>query len=332
MGALPDPSRGWVAWGIVLSVSGSVLWANVFAAYLQGLNKVALFRRWEALTSCGAILTSVVVLLMGGRLLALVVANQAWAIVNVLRNWQLSRVVEGGRFRTFRNTGLDPEVFSVAWPPAWRSGLGISFSRGVLYGSGLIYAQVAQAAALSTYLLAFRGIQMVNELAQAPFYSKLPVLARLRSEGRFAEQLGLAQRAMRLAYWTYAAGFVAIGVTGSGLFDAIGSRVEFPDSRLWALLGLGFFLERYGAMHIQLYRTTNRIVWHIATGVTGVIYLTVCLALLRPIGVYAFPVAVVAGNLGFYCWYSASHVVSKCSTSHSLVSNGRSCCRRPRLS
>lgn len=310
MRVLENPNRGWTAWGVVLVVSGSVLWANVFGAYLQGLNKVALFRRWEALTSLCAILTSFVVLLMGGRLLALVVANQAWAIVNVFRNWQLSRIVEGGRLQTFRNMGVDPEVFDVAWPAAWRSGLGISFSRGVVHASGLIYAQVAEAAALSTYLLAFRAIQMIAELSQAPFYSKLPVLARLRSEGRFAEQLRLAQRAMRLAYWTYAAGFVVIGVTGSALLHAIGSRVEFADNRLWALLGLGLFAERYGAMHIQLYSTTNRIVWHVATGVTGVIYLGVSLALLRPLGVFAFPIAIVAGNLGFYCWYSARRVYS----------------------
>lgn len=305
MRALDDPVRGWAAWGLVLVVSGGMLWANAFAAYLQGLNHVALYRRWEALTLLGAILTSFVVLLMGGRLLALVVANQGWALVNVLRNWQLARVVDGGRFKSFRREGVDSEVFEAAWPPAWRSGLGISFARGVIYASGLIYAQVAAAAALGTYLIAFRAIQMVSDLAQAPFSSKIPLLARLRSEGRFGDQLHVARRAMRLTYWLYAAGFIAIGLTGTAIFDAIGSNVAFADRRLWALLGLAFFIERYGAMHIQLYSTTNHIVWHIATGVTGTIYLAVSLALLRPLGVYAFPVGVVAGYLGFYSWYSA---------------------------
>jgi hypothetical protein len=305
MRALDDPGRGWMAWGVVLVVSGGMLWANAFAAYLQGLNQIALYRRWEALTLLGAILTSFAVLLLGGRLLALVVANQGWAVLNLVRNWQLARVVEGGRFRFFRHAGLDPEVFNVAWPPAWRSGLGILLSRGVPHASGLIYAQVAAAGALGTYLLAFRAIQMVSELAQAPFSSKIPLLARLRSEGRFADQLAVARRAMRLTYWFYVAGFIAIGFTGTAIFNAIGSRVEFADSRLWALLGLGFFVERYGAMHLQLYSTTNHIVWHIATGVTGAIYVAVSLALLRPLGVYAFPVAMLVGYLGFYAWYSA---------------------------
>jgi O-antigen/teichoic acid export membrane protein len=305
MRSLDDPARGWASWAIVLIVSGGVLWANAFAAYLQGLNHVALYRRWEAITLFGAIVTSFVVLLMGGRLLALVAANQGWALINVIRNWQLARVVDGGRFRSFRRRELDADVFGAAWPPAWRSGLGISFSRGVIYASGLIYAQVAAASALATYLLAFRAIQMVNDLSQAPFSSKIPLLARLRSEGRFEDQLRVARRAMRMTYWLYAAGFIGVGLTGPVLLDVIKSNVAFADPRLWALLGLGFFIERYGAMHIQLYSTTNHIVWHIANGVTGAIYLAVSLVLLRPLGVYAFPVGVVAGYLGFYSWYSA---------------------------
>jgi len=297
-----------MAWAIVVVVSGGILWANAFAAYLQGLNHVALYRRWEALTSVGAILTSFVVLLMGGRLLALVAANQAWAAINVVRNWQLARMVDGGRLAAFHRRGLDPEVMDVAWAPAWRSGLGISFSRGVLYASGLVYAQVADAASLSTYLVGFRAIQLVTELSQAPFSSRIPALARLRSEGRFSDQLAIARRAMRLTYWIYAAGFVGVGLTGAALLSAIGSRIAFADGRLWALLGLGFFVERYGAMHIQLYSTTNHIIWHVANGVTGMIYLAVSLALLGPLGVYAFPVAMLISYLGFYSWYSAGHV------------------------
>lgn len=307
MRALEDPGRGWVAWGIVLVVSGSALWANQFGAYLQGLNQVAVYRRWEAISSLGAIVTSSIVLLMGGRVLGLVLASQSWVVLGVLRNWQLARRAAGGRLKSFGG-GLDPEIVSVAWPSAWRSGMGISLGRGVVFASGLIYAQVAQAAALSVYLVALRAIQVIAEFSQAPFYSKIPEMARLRSTGNFAEQLVVARRAMRMAYWVYVAGFVSIGVFGRPLLDAIGSQVEFPDPLLWLLLGLGFFVERYGAMHIQLYTTTNHVIWHIATGVSGLINLTLSLLLLRPLGVYAFPIAMLVGYLGFFSWYSSLHV------------------------
>jgi hypothetical protein len=308
IGALTRPQDGWTAWVIILGMSVVVLRGNAYGAYLQGVNQVALFRRWEALTTLGAMFTSFAVLLLGGRLVALVVANQGWMVLNVLRDWQLSRHVEGGRYRAFHERRVDPAVMSAVWPSAWRSGVGISFSRGVLYASGLIYAQVADAAAVASYLIAFRVIQTVSDFANAPFYSKLPLLARLRSEGRVADQVRVAERGMRLAYWTYALAFVGIGLSASWLLDAIHSHVSWVSPALWGLLGLAFFTERFGAMHIQLYSTTNHIIWHIANGVSGTIYLVVSLATLRTLGVFAFPLGILVGYLVFYSWYGAWHV------------------------
>jgi hypothetical protein len=304
MRALPNPVDGWLAWGAVLLVSVGVVWANGYSAYLQGMNQVALLRRWEALTSVGAIVTSFAVLMCGGRLLALVLANQGWVVVGVLRNRALCRTIADGRAGRFSNIGADASVLAAAWPPAWRSAVGITFSRGVLYASGLIYAQIAQAVELSAYLLAFRLVQLVSELSQAPFYSKIPLLSRLRSEGKLNEQRAVARRGMRLAHWTFVAGFVGVGVLASPLLRLVESAIPFPPIMLWCLMGVSFFIERYGAMHLQLYSTTNHIIWHIVNGVTGVLYLIVSFALLGTFGVYAFPIGVIVAYLGFYSWYS----------------------------
>jgi hypothetical protein len=119
--------------------------------------------------------------------------------------------------------------------------------------------------------------------------------------------VNVAKRGMLLAYWTYVAGFIGLGVLATPLLRLIGSNAEFVNPLLWGLMGLSMFAERYGAMHIQLYSTTNHIIWHIANGVSGVIYLVAALVLFKQIGVYAFPVGTLAGYLGFYCWYSAMH-------------------------
>ena len=308
IGALALPREGWIAWAIILGVSVIILRGNAYGAYLQGLNHVALVRRWETLTTLGSILTSFTVLLLGGRLIALVLANQCWMVLNVVRDWQLCRHVEGGRYRQFRERGIDRLVLDAVWPSAWRSGVGISFSRGVIYASGPIYAQVADPAAVASYLIAFRIIQMVSDFANAPFYSKLPLLARLRSEGRVVEQVQLAERGMRLAYWTYAVGFVGIGVSAAWLLDAIHSHAAWVSPALWGLMGLAFFVERFGAMHIQLYSTTNHIIWHVANGVSGSIYLAVSLTTLSTLRVFAFPFGALVGYLSFYSWYAAWHV------------------------
>ncbi|MFM6369483.1 MAG: hypothetical protein ACKPGN_14845, partial [Dolichospermum sp.] len=69
-----DITSGWIAWSIILLASTVTLLGNTYSAYLQGVNQIALLRRWEILTSLGAIGTSFIVLLLGGGLLGLVIA------------------------------------------------------------------------------------------------------------------------------------------------------------------------------------------------------------------------------------------------------------------
>jgi hypothetical protein len=304
---MSDARWGWVAWVVILITSGFTLLGNSYSSYLQGLNQIALLRRWEILTSLGAIGTSLIVLLAGGGLLGLVVANQGWLILNILRNYWLCLKVEGGRFQKFTSQKINTVVFDAVWPSAWRSGLGVFMSYGLVQFSGIIYAQFGTASGVASYLLALRLMQMISQLSQAPFYSKLPLLAKLHSEGNLQKQIQVAKRGMILAYWTYVMGFIMLGLLATPLLKLIGSNAEFVTPLLWGIMGLSMFAERYGAMHIQLYSTTNHIIWHIANGVSGVIYLIVSLSLFKQIGVYALPLATLTGYLGFYSWYSAMH-------------------------
>jgi len=305
--AMTDSTGGWIAWGVILVTSTFALIGNTYNSYLQGINQIALLRRWEILTSLGAIGTSLVVLLAGGGLLGLVVANQGWLILNILRNYWLCLKVEGGRFQNFTGQKIDRAVFESVWPSAWRSGLGVFMGYGLVQISGIIYAQFGTASGVASYLLALRLMQMVSQFSQAPFYSKLPLLARLRSEGNLEKQIQVAKRGMTLAYWTYVLGFIGLGLLATPLLRLIGSNAKFVNPLLWGVMGLSMFAERYGGMHIQLYSTTNHIIWHIANGVAGLIYFVVALALFHLIGVYAFPVGTLVSYLGFYCWYSAIH-------------------------
>ncbi len=306
MRALVDPARGWIAWTVVVAVSAVVLGGNTFSAYLQGVDEIVLVRRWDAIMGAGAILTSFVVLLAGGRLLALVLANQVWAVGVVLRDWQLARSVHEGRFRRLR-PGDHASVMRVVWPSAWRSGIGVGMNRGVTQATGVVFAQLGSSAAVASYLIGLRIIQLIADLSVAPLGSNLPRWARLRAEGRREELLASAQRTMRVIYWTFAAAVIAVGVAAPRLFAALHSHAAFVEPRIWALLGVAFFIERYGAAHIQLFSTTNKIIWHVANGVTGLIVVVTSAVLLPLLGVFAFPIAFVAGNLGFYGWYSALH-------------------------
>lgn len=301
------PTSAWISWSIVVLTTTVKFYGNKYSAYLQGTNHIALLRRWEIISAIGAIVSGITVLSLGGRLLALVCSQQVWVLINMVRNRVLCGLVEEGRFNQFQSKVLDRNVVSAVWPSAWRSGIGIIMSQGLIQVSGLIYAQHGSSSSVASYLLGLRFVHAISQFSQAPFYSKLPILSKLRATGNISKQIRLASGSMRLSYWTYVICFIFVSATATPLLELIDSNADFPEPLLWTLLGIGIFAERFGAMHIQLYSTTNHIIWHIATGGSGILYLTTCFFLYSHISVYAFPIGIIIGYLGFYCWYSAWH-------------------------
>jgi len=301
----------WCAWGVIVLTAPITFYGLTYSAYLQGINKIALLRRWEFITSILSTGSCVVAVLYGGDVLFLTVALQLWSVINVLRNKYLVTHVLSGRFAQFNGSTKDPEILKFLWPSVWRTGIGALAGFGSIQASGVLYAQIATPAQSATYLLSLRMIRFVSELSQAPFYSKLPGLAMLYAQGRLSEMTATAKRGMRLSYLAYVLGFALLGFFGDFILITIGSNADFPEFWFWALLGFGYFLERYGAMHINLFSCSNVIINHVANGVTGAIFLVFGFSLFPYYGIYAAPVAIIVSNIGFYAWFAASRSYRK---------------------
>ncbi len=299
IGAIADPQHGWIAWMTILGASTIILRGNAYAAYLNGLDHVALVRRWEAVMSLLASVTQAGVLLVGGGLISLTVSHQVWMVLNVVRNRYLARWIESGRLRDFA-TALDKRVFSVVWPRAWRSGLGLAMGNLPLQLTGMYYAQVADAERAAEYLVSLNLFGAIRGFSMAPLYSRLPTMARLRAEGRLDALARVARRGMHVSFWVFALLTVGMGVFAGRLLGMVGANATTVAPLPWALLGVALFVERYGASHLQLYSTTNHILWHIANGIAGSIVLLACAALFPALGLLAFPAAFLCGYLGFY--------------------------------
>jgi len=304
-------TEAWLAWVVVIVATVFCFRFNAYASFLQGTNHVAAVRRWEALFGLGSIFSSVLVILFGGGLLGLVVSNQVWLVLNALRNRWLTQRVLGGRFREIPEPAMHADIFSVVWASAWRTGAGSFMSFGVVQISGLIYAQSRDTEAVATYLLAIKLIQTLSEVSQAPFYSKLPRLARCWAQGELQELIKSARRGMALAYWAFVVPFLIMGIVGPSLLERLGSNASFPNRDLWGFLGIAILCERYGAMNLHLYGTTNNIVAHIANGVTGVIYIIVAVLTFPHLGVLALPISMLISYLAFYTWYCSKRAHKK---------------------
>jgi hypothetical protein len=303
--SLEQSSDAWMAWAVLLLVSGYRFYGTIYQNYLEGLNQIALVRRLEAITSVASIITSITVLILGGGLLELVIANQLWVVLVVLRNRYLSRYIVEGRFRMFKRLEFDKTLFRDIWSPAWRSGVSGLMSNGLSQMSGIFFAQIGTIEIVTSYLLALKVITQIREISMAPFYSKIPLMARMRVEGRMVDLSRVAQNGMILSHLVYTIGVICVAKWSTLLLNSIGTDVSFVTNEFWILLSLAIFIHRYGAMHMQVYTTTNHVISHIADGISGSIFIIVTLFFLDSYEIYAFPLGMLAGYLGFYSWFSA---------------------------
>ncbi len=296
-----DPSAAWAAWALVLSTMAIGFWGSGFSAALQGMDRIAALRRWEIACGLAQVGTSTAVLLAGGGLLELVASYQFWVVFNAVRN----RLLLQRLCPTLMAAPVyaDRAVLRVLWPATWRSGVGVLMSQGVVQASGVVYSQVGAPADVAAYLLALRVMSVIAQFSVAPFYSKLPQLAKLQLSHARPAQMSLASRGMRHSHWTFVVGVGLVALFAQPLLDWIGSRTAFVSHTVWALMCLAFFTERFGAMHLQLYSVTNHIVWHIANGVAGTLMIALSLAMFPALGLTALPLGMLLAYAGFYCIY-----------------------------
>lgn len=297
-----NPVAAWWAWGMVLATMAVGFWGNGYGAALQGMDYIAVLRRWEIGCGLAQVLSSSLVLLAGGGLLELVASYQFWVVFNAVRNRMLMK--QQCPELMAAPVRADHSVLRVLWPATWRSGVGVLMSQGIVQASGVIFSQVGGPAEVAAYLLALRVMTVISQLATAPFYSKLPQLAKLQMMQQRTAQVALAKRGMRMAHWTFVIGVGLVALLAQALLDLIGSRTAFVSPVVWALMCLAFFTERFGAMHLQLYSVTNHILWHIANGVAGTLMIGLSLVLYPALGLTALPLGMLLAYAGFYCVYS----------------------------
>jgi hypothetical protein len=297
-----SPTHAWIAWLIVLSLSPLALYSTQYSSLLQGANRIALDQRWSALFAIFASLSGFASLLAGGGLLSLIAVNQAWQVLSFLRlRWLAHRVLRDLPYDR-ASAAYSPEIFRAIWPSSWKSFVGVAASNGIMSASGLLFAQRISGVALAEFLFGLRIMSLVSEVSRAPFYTKLPWFNTLRVRGALGELCQAARQAMRRAHFTFLILFFAAPLGAAVALPLIKSTIAFPRSDFWCLFGLATLVERCGAMHIQVYSTTNDIIWHWLNGVTGMLWIALILLLLPWMGLQAYPLAMLLAYTSFYTW------------------------------
>lgn len=306
--SLPKPWVGWLAWGITLITIPAIFQTFSYGSWLLGMNAVSRLRRAEAAFALGGTLTSIAVLASGGKLLGLVAGYNLWIWFGFFRNRHLARRVQGGRLTSFNRGDFDRRIWDSIWPIAWRAGIGSLLGGGLVQGTGIIATSLAgpRNEGLATgFLILLRVVTTVSQFSQAPFFSKLPALAGMRASGNRDALLKTARLGMLYSHWVFVAGSVGGAVFLPWMLKILGKNAPTFDPLIWWTLCLALFIERFGAMNLQLYSTSNHIVWHKANGGAAILIIIAGALLIPNVGLVGLPLAILSGNCLFYAPYAS---------------------------
>jgi hypothetical protein len=294
-------------WPIVGVAAALSFFGSVFGTYLQGVDRIAVSKRWDTLIQAGSASTTLLTLLLGGGLAMLLLLSQFWTALGVVRSWLLCRSVHGGHLRKFRLHPYDGELFAAVFKPSWRSGVGALASLGGAKLCIILFTRRLDAEQAATILLAVQLMDLLVSFAMVPFYVKLPRFAVFQFQGAREKLISEARRAMFLSHLCFIVPGVLIALFFGPLLQWIGSSVAFVSTGEWSALLFGYWIWRYGAMHLQLYSTTNHIIWHYANGLSTLVLIAVFFLTAPSLGIYALALANVIAYGLIYCPISLSH-------------------------
>jgi hypothetical protein len=303
-GAGTTPSHGWAAWALLIASTSWLFRNNAQIAFLQGVGCIAPLRRTEAAVGAATALGNIAVLAAGGNVLALVVSNQFWLLASWFACRKLIRGWCHGANVPVPRAAWDQAVLGAVWPGAWRAAIGAVMSYGTLQGANLFYSQGRDSTSIASFLVGSRIMFTLGQLANAPFYSRLPQLARHLVQHNLPAIRAGAMRGISLGLLTLTIPTLALMLAGPTALHLIGSKTTFPTVTLWLLLGAATFTERLGAMLIQLYSLSGDIRWHWANGITGALFIILTVALFPTLNATALPLSSTFCNTLFLLPYS----------------------------
>jgi len=301
---LVNKNDGWYSFIIILTGIFINFNGSKYRLLLQGINKVALIQRNQVIVSILTIIASAIVVLLTKSLIALIFIQQIGVVILVL---VLKYLADKNYVKSESSSFNDIKLIKSIFPIAWRSWVGVLMSYGVFQASGIIIAQYGNPIQTSSYLFSIKLLDIIKGFANAPFYSKIPYMNQLFVSKNKKPLLALAFQRINYSLLIQAVSTGLIIIFGNYFLTLINSNVSLVNNDILIILMLGYFFERYGALHIQLLSLSNNIIWHIANGITGALFLVLSYTFIN-LGIepsLAFSITLLASNICFYTWYSS---------------------------
>jgi len=289
-------------WSIFIFSSAVNLYGRQYTCVLEGMNEIALLKRVEAIYSYIATLTKLIVIILYPSIVLLIIVEKVWLIINAIRNYNYSKKITKKNYISKANNKYQNNLLLRVVSLAWRSGISNFISMGILNFTGIFYSNIGNLKSVNSYLFALRIINLIRDFSKVPFYCKLPLFNSLRATGKILDLAMIAKTRMFFSSFLFMTICLMTGIFADSILKIIGSNVFFVDIELWLFLVIATMLQRYSAMHMQIYLTTNHVINHILDSIGGIIFVIVCSLVFENCNLYAFPISIIISQLLCHIW------------------------------
>jgi hypothetical protein len=300
-----NSSSNWLSWLIICLITPITLYGNLYVSFLNGINKVAVVKRWDTLFSLLLVLSSLLILVLQPSILALVTVTYFWHLMTMIRNYYLSRKY----IFSYKMNSTKPDdeniVTNEIYPLAIKDFIGGISGFGFQKILDLVLVNITSTEIITPYLFANRLMEKLNYLSGVPFFTKIPYFAT-----DFVKLISIKYRqniknGMLFSYLTLIMGVIFIGIYDTQLIALIKSNVLFVSTSLWIAMSIFAVIERYTAMHAQQYTISeNKIITHIGLPITGILTIIFVSVTYDLIGLISIPISGIIAYLLFYSWFA----------------------------
>jgi hypothetical protein len=295
----------WISLALLILSSSFFIYGNQYVAIFVGLNQIALVKYWDTIFSTLNIISLILVLLVHPSFMLVIIVNSLWIVLTVIRNILLFRILDKvcnipPTPATF-NDKLSRNDANLIISNAKKEFFSSIFSVGFIQLVNLIISAKFPINLSNQYLLFDNLMEQIKNVSRAPFYTKRPSIAMAISKNKYITK-DVVYFPILFSHLTFTLGVVFMLLFGTLLLELINSNIPF-DPTLWCVIGCAGFIERFTAMHNQLYVIiNNKILTHIYMPITAIISTLIIGLFYWVDNVMLFPIAISIGYLIYFSW------------------------------
>jgi O-antigen/teichoic acid export membrane protein len=304
IGSVQHPREVWIAWMIFCAGLFMQTLGACWPSLLQGINQIRKSQQIQFIALICGYIVSVVGLLAGFGLIAVVCGQYLvyGVVVRILSRWLF--YVEAGEEFCLQRQNLNLKILKTLWPMAWRSGVVGAGGYLIFSSSTLISAWYLSMEETACYGLTMQICNLLSSTAAFVFQVKMPLLNQLRILGDISRIQQIFITRIRWMICIYILGSIGVVSLAPQLLYWIGSHTQLVTSPLIIVILAMVFLEQFHVQHACLVFSENKnpFMWPaLISGVAVVLFsciLTPCLHL------WGMVLAQAGVQLAFNNWWT----------------------------